>query len=893
MMAPLLSPAAVSAVPRISQVLPTVKCSNCNNPVPLAELGDHVCPPTPPLPAIASSMSPKPTPALPKPSFSPSAAVALLPARLQNLVAPARAESPGLSSPSADQDIRPRAPSNASSPRPSIDSRSRTPSNNSSGRPNLDMRARTPSNNMISRPSVDVSARTLSNNSAPRSNYIGSPAGNSPARPGPEYRVRTPSNSSRSPSVSRGPGIPPQGVPPSLNGSLSPLASADPYRMRSPISPQNAPPIAQPAEEVINTASGGEAGMAGVGRRGFAAAARAMHTPIQSPGVWHDSRGNSPQFLDTRSASYGNPHARSGSQLTPSTPHSQYDRSPSPHSPYSRTPSPGYRMPEPSRGAVSAPSLRTSSVSRPISPTSSSSLPNSESPVTPMASTRLPLFDKMKPEGGDILYDSNNRSKLNTNLDYPKQDNMTRARSESTSVGLPPSIGSSRAQPAASPGGAHQRSNTGASSVSGSEYGLAYADSTADEDESPISGLPARNKSGSILRNINGSRSSKDNDNVRSHIKFPSKSSLSASPPRKTPSRSSDRNERSSANSASMYSDDDGDDVRARAAASTKASQRSASSRSTSSRSSSNKSSSSGHRSNNSSGSGSLYPRSRATDRGMETLEEDLDGEMAHRENERPDASSSDPHRSRTLPGSSRHSPDSRQKGPPSPVVRSRTSPSSQKSDSVGKAGSSRRVKDCVRCDKRVEDGRWVAVDGGGALCERCWKNMYLPKCRRCDLPIEKAAVSSSDGQLKGKYHKECFNCHTCHKPFPDKTFYVFDGRPYCAYHYHEANDSLCAAARCGQPIEGPCAVSHSGDRYHPEHFLCEFDGYPACKERLAEYWEVDGRMLCERHAQASRATMSDDGSDYGDDDDRDYVPTGRAMKRITRFIDLGDNGLR
>ena len=36
-------------------------------------------------------------------------------------------------------------------------------------------------------------------------------------------------------------------------------------------------------------------------------------------------------------------------------------------------------------------------------------------------------------------------------------------------------------------------------------------------------------------------------------------------------------------------------------------------------------------------------------------------------------------------------------------------------------------------------------------------------QCRRCDLTIEKQAVSSSDGQLKGKYHRECFNCHVCH----------------------------------------------------------------------------------------------------------------------------------
>jgi len=34
----------------------------------------------------------------------------------------------------------------------------------------------------------------------------------------------------------------------------------------------------------------------------------------------------------------------------------------------------------------------------------------------------------------------------------------------------------------------------------------------------------------------------------------------------------------------------------------------------------------------------------------------------------------------------------------------------------------------CVRCENKIEDGRWVQVDGGGILCERCWKNMYLPK---------------------------------------------------------------------------------------------------------------------------------------------------------------------
>lgn len=100
-------------------------------------------------------------------------------------------------------------------------------------------------------------------------------------------------------------------------------------------------------------------------------------------------------------------------------------------------------------------------------------------------------------------------------------------------------------------------------------------------------------------------------------------------------------------------------------------------------------------------------------------------------------------------------------------------------------------------------------------------------------------------------------------------------------YHYHEANDSLCAAATCGQPIEGPCALSHAGDRYHPEHLLCE---YARCTERLAEYWEVDGRMLCDRHAQH---VMRETGEDEEDEEDREKEISARAKKRVTRFIDL------
>lgn len=237
-------------------------------------------------------------------------------------------------------------------------------------------------------------------------------------------------------------------------------------------------------------------------------------------------------------------------------------------------------------------------------------------------------------------------------------------------------------------------------------------------------------------------------------------------------------------------------------------------------------------------------------------------------------------HRSNTIQSPRPSSPENKAVKLP---MRSLTSPKMDRDKALDGTGVKkervRKAKVCLKCQKVVDNGRWVSVDKGGVLCERCWKNMYLPRCRRCNLAIEKQAVSSSDGQLKGKYHKECFNCDTCHQPFPDKTFYVYDGKPFCAYHYHEANDSLCAAGRCGQPIEGPCAVSHFGDRYHPEHMTCEFPGYPQCEQMLSEYWEIDGRMLCERHANSA--------SLRGSDEDDDWAESTRAKKRVTQYIDL------
>ncbi|SAM09129.1 hypothetical protein [Absidia glauca] len=128
--------------------------------------------------------------------------------------------------------------------------------------------------------------------------------------------------------------------------------------------------------------------------------------------------------------------------------------------------------------------------------------------------------------------------------------------------------------------------------------------------------------------------------------------------------------------------------------------------------------------------------------------------------------------------------------------------------------------------------------------CRKDYKELFLPKCRACNLPVEKEAVSAVDGKLQGKWHLNCFGCHTCHQPFPDNTFYVFENLPYCRRHYHQLNNSLCRT--CDEPIEGPCAQTIEGWRFHPACFKCN-----VCRCAITDvYYMYERRIYCETHIQ-------------------------------------------
>ena len=92
--------------------------------------------------------------------------------------------------------------------------------------------------------------------------------------------------------------------------------------------------------------------------------------------------------------------------------------------------------------------------------------------------------------------------------------------------------------------------------------------------------------------------------------------------------------------------------------------------------------------------------------------------------------------------------------------------------------------------------------------------------CRGCGELIQGKSVSSADGRLTGRYHKQCFVCQTCKEPFQTTDFYVIDNNPYCGRHYHELNGSLCKT--CDRGIEGQYLETEVKQKFHPHCFTCQ-----------------------------------------------------------------------
>ncbi|KAH9043289.1 hypothetical protein EDB85DRAFT_1885637 [Lactarius pseudohatsudake] len=744
---------------RISQLLPTVKCSSCGLSVPLDRLVDHVCPPVP----TSSASSSKPSP----PQL-----------RLQTAIANATAgaTSPRLPS-TSPRDMRnyDRAPPRSNP--------SRAPSRNGVRSPaQPPSRTQTP----ILPPSSTrqpISQYNISQYNRPQPQVVLN------AIPGNSH----PSNIHAHPSVAnnRRPSVPPSPL------AQAPRVAYDPRHM--PMSSRPNPPIRVPPSPApsnysshhhfmgpeIDTKSGGAAGMAGVGRRGFAAAARAAMfaasappTPTSPPPAFWNSAPSSPPPMDGRRA-YLPPNVQNPSAATPHMPYPYSPPAPL-HSPPLRSQDPRSSQnvrpsipPIPSTPPLGSPpgrdnnvAAKSSSIPFPVRPSHAS---KPSGPLTPTSPTGLPpenLLQKKRVVSGDTV-------KVVTQDDTNSSFHMRAADDE------------------------------------GSEFGgLAYAQSDESDDD------------GIIERRMSPTP-------TRVHHR-----------PSITSSAYSDDRPR-----AERMPMEDGFDMAIAALLGSPASTDKA-----------------------------LSPA--LLDKALSPTSPTVSIPRA----------SKPPMRSLTSPLTSPTQRDSstlggvinRRGGTISGAIGGGSSDKSRRKERLSEESSTSGLGNTAR--------RWIQVENGrGVLCGKCWKNMYLPKRSK---RFRLRTVNS-----KGNTTATASTVTPATNPSPTGRSTSLTGNHSAITTITRQTTLFAPPWIADGPIEGPCAVSHSGDRYHPDHLTCEYeedDGIGArCDERLVDYWEVEGRMLCERHM---RRVVEQDMMDVGLDD-VGRKADARAMRRKTRFIDIA--GLR
>lgn len=252
MMAQLLPPQPNSE--RVSQLLPTVKCSSCNSPVAISNLADHVCSPM-------SSAARTPSPRRPTNTSTSQPRVRTL------------------SSGSNARRATPTPPPVARLPPPPL-------------KPPQHVK---PLQHVQQPQHVQPPVRSTSRAVSPRI-----PTG-PPQTPAPQHSPSLLSNRNHNTSRSNTPSTPSASSAHVSQPSAANVRSQYTQPPDHPPPPQ-LPPIRIPyyPEDGIDTSTGGEAGMAGVGRRGFAAVARAAMFTAN-----YQRRVELPRFLDIDAASRG------------------------------------------------------------------------------------------------------------------------------------------------------------------------------------------------------------------------------------------------------------------------------------------------------------------------------------------------------------------------------------------------------------------------------------------------------------------------------------------------------------------------------------------------------------------------------------------------------------
>lgn len=126
----------------------------------------------------------------------------------------------------------------------------------------------------------------------------------------------------------------------------------------------------------------------------------------------------------------------------------------------------------------------------------------------------------------------------------------------------------------------------------------------------------------------------------------------------------------------------------------------------------------------------------------------------------------------------------------------------------------------------------------GHGPCRSCLQEI-LPGSRGSQKPI--FAIL---GELSGQWHRGCFRCtyESCSVVFSREVqCYVFADAPYCQFHYHMVNNTVCEM--CATGIEGECIENELLQKWHLHCLRCL-----KCTRNIKEdYYLINGDIYCER----------------------------------------------
>ncbi|KAI9485565.1 MAG: hypothetical protein EXX96DRAFT_545624 [Benjaminiella poitrasii] len=120
----------------------------------------------------------------------------------------------------------------------------------------------------------------------------------------------------------------------------------------------------------------------------------------------------------------------------------------------------------------------------------------------------------------------------------------------------------------------------------------------------------------------------------------------------------------------------------------------------------------------------------------------------------------------------------------------------------------------CYTCHKSLENEQYFEKDGN-PYCGKDYRDLFSLRCDYCHEPIEQKSIS-----VLGKhYHEGHFCCTLCRKPFGDhSSFLLHDEKPYCQEDYLKVCGKKCSG--CGEYILGEY-VSALDRSWHKNCFTC------------------------------------------------------------------------